>query len=119
MKGAIGYLARLHAAVALGLALGCAQPHAAELPVVIAQVKPAIVGIGTVFKTRRPPVIMRATGFVVADGLHAITNAHSLPEEIDTKGGEVLAVLITDGTARPATVVEQDLVHDLALLAFK
>ena len=41
----------------------------------IVRVKPAIVGVATVQKTRRPPVKLLATGFVVADGLHVVTNA--------------------------------------------
>jgi len=45
----------------------------------IAIAKPSIVGVGTVQKTRRPPNILRGTGFVVADGLHVITNAHIIP----------------------------------------
>ena len=45
----------------------------------IARVKPSIVGVGTVQKTRRPPSILRGTGFVVADGRHVITNAHVIP----------------------------------------
>lgn len=103
----------------LCLLLASVGSPAAELPDVIERVKPAIVGIGTYQKTRRPPVRMLATGFVVADGLHAVTNAHSIPAELDTAGGETLVVLIGENGARPAAVVKTDPVHDLALLAFK
>jgi len=94
---------------------------AADLPDTIARVKPSIVGIATVQKTRRPPLKLLATGFVVADGRHAITNAHSIPEEIDSVGREFLAVITNEGTVsvRPATVLVSDKVHDLAVLMFE
>lgn len=99
---------------------GASSP-AAELPDTIGRVKPSIVGIATVQKTRRPPLKLLATGFVVADGRHAITNAHSVPESIDSAGGEQLAV-ITSGrqlSVRPASVISSDKVHDLAVLQFE
>ena len=103
----------------LCLLLASLGSPAAELPDVIDRVKPAVVGIGTYQKTRRPPVRMLATGFVVADGLHAVTNAHSIRAELDTVGGETLVVLVGEDSARPAAVRKTDPVHDLALLAFK
>ena len=98
-----------------------AQPAAAGgLPDTIARVKPGVVGVGTVQKTRRPPVKLLATGFVVADGQHVITNAHAIPDELATGSGEFLAVLTGErnGTAYRAKVVRVDKVHDLALLRF-
>ena len=62
------------------------------LPDTIERVKPAIVGIGTVQKTRRPPGVLGGTGFVVADGNHVITNAHVIPEKLNTRYHEFLAV---------------------------
>ena len=90
------------------------------LPETIARVKPGVVGVGTVEQTRRPPVKLLATGFVVADGNHVITNAHAIPDEMDTLGKETLAVLTGEenGRAYRATVVRMDKVHDLALLHF-
>lgn len=108
----------VHAGVLVALAALSASAEEASLPDVIARVKPAVVGIGTIQKTRRPPVRMLATGFVVADGLHAVTNAHTLPEKLDTAHGEMLAVLLPEGTGRAASLREVDRVHDLALLAF-
>ena len=93
----------------------------AELPDTIARVKSSIVGIATVQKTRRPPIKLLATGFVVADGQHAITNAHAIPEDIDSAGREFLAV-ITGGnepSVRAASLVASDKVHDLAILRFE
>lgn len=90
------------------------------LPDTIAKVKPGVVGVGTVQQTRRPPVKLLATGFVVADGNHVITNAHTIPDEIASSSGEFLAVLTGEqnGKAYPANVVRLDRVHDLALLRF-
>ena len=93
---------------------------AGELPDTIARVKSGVVGVGTVQKTRRPPVKLLATGFVVADGRHVVTNAHAIPDELARDSKESLAVLTGErnGTAYPAKVIRLDKVHDLALLRF-
>jgi S1-C subfamily serine protease len=90
------------------------------LPETIAKVKAGVVGVGTVQQTRRPPVNLLATGFVVADGNHVITNAHVIPDTIDDSAKEILAVLTAErnGKAYPAAIVRVDKVHDLALLRF-
>ncbi len=62
-------------------------PSRADLPDTIERILPSIVGIGTVQKTRRPSAKLTGTGFVVGDGRHVITNAHVIPEEIDTVSG--------------------------------
>jgi hypothetical protein len=59
--------------------------------------KPSIVAIGTFEKTRRPPPNFRGTGFVVADGLHVIINAHVLGEKIDTEKRKPSAFLPARG----------------------
>ena len=102
-------------------ALWSASASCAELPETIARVKPSIVGIATVQKTRRPPLKLLATGFVVADGRHAITNAHTIPETIDSAGREFLAVIIggNEPGVRAARVIASDKVHDLAILEFE
>jgi len=85
----------------------------------IEKVKPSIVGVGTVQKTRRPPNILRGTGFVVADGLHVITNAHVIPEKLTDKKREYLAVFVGQGRTssnRPVRVIAMDEEHDLCLL---
>ena len=107
--------------LALAGVLRGGQAAAAELPDIIARIKPSVVGIATVQKTRRPPLKLLATGFVVADGRHAITNAHSIPEEIDTAGHEILAVItnVDEVSVRPASVLTSDKVHDLAILKFE
>ena len=89
------------------------------LPEVIEKIKPAVVGIGTFQKTRRPPAIFGGTGFVVGDGLHVITNAHVLPEKIDGEKKEMIAVFAGKANLidmREATKIADDRDHDLAVL---
>jgi len=96
------------------------QPgQAEELTEVIDRIRPSIVAVGTVQQTRRPPALFRGTGFVVGDGHHVLTNAHVLPEQLNKRGQETLAVFAGRGRrfeARPATAVAVDEEHDLALL---
>ena len=89
------------------------------LPDTIDRIKPSIVGIGTVQKTRRPPGILCGTGFVVADGKHVVTNAHVIPEKLNKRYHEFLAVF----TGRDknisfirAEVILTDRKYDLALV---
>jgi S1-C subfamily serine protease len=89
------------------------------LPDTVDKIKPAIVAVGTYQKTRRPPAIFRGTGFVVTDGLHVVTNAHVLPDKIDTEKREFVAVFAGKGEVsdvREATQVAYDPDHDLAVL---
>jgi S1-C subfamily serine protease len=56
---------------------------------------------------------------VVASGLLVATNDHVLPDTIDTKNRQALAVFVgrgSDARVREATVVARDPDHDLALL---
>ena len=94
----------------------------AGLPETIAQVRPSVVGIGTIQKTRVPKLKLQATGFVVADGLHVITNAHVLSGELQSSRGEHLVVLVGSGRKpgiRQAEVIKIDKKYDLALLKLK
>lgn len=90
----------------------------AELTQTIKKVKPAIVGIGTFQQTRSPPVKFLGTGFVVADGLHVVTNAHVVPK-LDAQHKEAHVVITGKGQKpdlRKVIVVAMDREHDLALL---
>ena len=85
----------------------------------VEKIKPSIVAIGTYQKTRRPPAIFRGTGFVIANGLYVATNAHVLPEKLDTDKREYIAVFAGKGEApdiREATKVAEDRDHDFAVL---
>ena len=89
------------------------------LPQTIEIVRPSIVAIGTILHTRAPPANFLGTGFAVGDGLHIITNAHVVPQNLNTEKKESLAVFVGRGAsakARSATIVEVDVEHDLALL---
>ncbi len=105
------------------LALCTALPaRAAELVATIERVKPSIVGIATYLPTRNPAVRFRGSGFVVADGLHAITNAHVVEGEIDFRNKETMVLLVGRGQRVQLRETEQvgtDADHDLALLRFK
>lgn len=93
--------------------------NAAELPELIEAVKPSIVAIGTYSKTRSPPFMMRGTGFAIGNGSVLATNAHVLPEKLDTAIGEMLVMQLPaqGGTQlRGMQLVASDKSHDLALL---
>jgi serine protease Do len=110
--------------VALLVLLLVAEVRGASLPDVIDRVRPSVVGVGTAYPPRQPnrqgdPVSYRGTGFVVGNGLQVITNAHVIPEKLDTDNNESLAIFSGRGakaTAYLATVVETDTEHDLVLL---
>jgi len=104
--------------MALWIAPAVAQPPPGESLVdTIAVVKRSIVALGTFEATRRPPALFQATGFVVDDGNHVLTNAHVIDLELAAK--EQLSVFQMAGERlerRPATVVSVDPAHDVALL---
>jgi len=92
---------------------------AQNLPDTIEKIKPAIVGIGTFQRTRRPPSIFRGTGFAIGDGLHIVTNAHVFPEKVDSERKEIVAVFAGKANAieiREATKVAESRDHDIAVL---
>lgn len=99
-----------------------APPARADLPSSINKVKPSVVIVGTFKATNNPRFTLRGTGFVVAEGNLAITNAHVIPEgsEADTETKMAVQVRIgqSDLQMRFATVLEIDKTHDLALLKF-
>jgi serine protease Do len=98
---------------------GAPAADTVALPDIIDKIKPAIVVVGAFQKTRRPPSIFRGTGFVIADGLHVVTNAHVVPEKLDIEKKEVVAVFAGKANlveVREATKVGEDRDHDLAIL---
>ena len=101
------------------LCLLTVSPVRAALPDIIDKIRPAVVAVGTVQPTRRPPAQFRASGFAVANGQYVLTNAHVIPEMLDTQQKEYLAVFTGRGQrfeGRTATTVAMDHEHDLALL---
>ncbi len=93
--------------------------HAGELARTIAAVKGSVVGVGSFLKTRSPAIAFTGTGFIVDDGLSVITNAHVVPEFLNTENRETLGIVIARGAEiefRPAVLVSLDRAHDLAHL---
>jgi len=93
----------------------------AALPDVVERVKTSVVAVGTFEKTRSPPFIFRGTGFAVDDGTLIATNAHVLPDVLQTEGRETMMVLVSvpgarEPQAREAKAIAVDKEHDLALL---
>lgn len=91
----------------------------AELGDVIAKVKTSVVGVGLHTPTGRPKNSLNGTGFVIADGLHIVTNNHVLPQYLEPELLEKMAVFIGTGknaVVRKATIVARDNYHDLAIL---
>ncbi len=93
--------------------------QAAELADTVARIKTSVVAVGTLQPTRQPPAQFQATGFVVGQGRHILTNAHALPDFLDTQNKETLAIFIGQGQrveTRPARKIASDPHYDLALL---
>jgi len=107
----------------VGLALaGWLSPATADLADTIVKIKPAILGVGSLHPTRTPRARIFGTAFVVADGRHAVTNAHVIEQSLETARNERLVVFVGQGPnpqARAATKVAVDAEHDLALLRFE
>ena len=104
----------------LGL-LSAVPPGRADdtLAQVIARIKPSVVGVGSVQKTRTPPMTFIGTGFVTDDGLSVLTCAHVIQKLLDANPNEVIGILTGQGDTaqfRPASVRAIDAEHDLALL---
>jgi S1-C subfamily serine protease len=121
----IDFLANIVRPIAMTLLLCLlhASPGIAQtLPETIARIKPSIVGIGTFQKTRSPATVFNGTGFVVADGRHAITNAHVVAKDLNIERLEGLIVLVGSAEGaegRPSQIVAVDRARDLALLRFE
>lgn len=95
---------------------GWAKP----LPDLIDSVRPSVVAVGTYSPSGSPPAKFRGTGFVVGNGLQIVTNLHVLPETLDSKHFEQLAIFVGRPNSRVewriASVQATDPEHDLALL---
>ena len=110
----------LLAFLAVGPVPAAAAPTPDPLPATVARIKPSVVGVGTMLKTRQPATIFTGTGFVVGDGLSVITNAHVIPERMDVARMEELGIVVGSGPEtvgfRTARLVGLDREHDLAHL---
>lgn len=109
---------RALAAAVLAL-LASAPARCASFGQVIAAVKPSVVGIGTYQPSRSPAIVFVATGFVTGDGLSVITNAHAMPDTLDSEHNEALGIVVARGDKldfQPARLAALDRLHDLAHL---
>jgi S1-C subfamily serine protease len=99
---------------------GCA---ALELPDLIAQARPSVVGVGTFEALRAPQNVLGGTGFIVGNGRFVVTNHHVAAGQAEiTDKASQLVVFLGRGKSpdvRPARVVAQDKFHDLAVLAIE
>jgi S1-C subfamily serine protease len=105
----------------LAATLAALRPASAALPEQIERIKPSVVAVGTFQLTRSPQFAFRGTGFVVGDGTLVATNAHVVPDSIDSDKLETIAILASTGSGRGVQVREAkvaglDRDHDLALL---
>lgn len=102
------------------LCAGMSQAAAQDLPRTVVRVKPSVIGVGTMLKTRQPAVVFVGTGFAVGDGLSIITNAHVIPDKLDAGRMEELGIVTGSGpesvSFRSARLVGLDREHDLAHL---
>ena len=118
----LGTLRRRHYALAAcACLLAIPTLNAADLPSLIEQIRPSVVGVGSHQALRRPPNSLRGTGFVVADGNLVITNAHVVAAKLDDESREQRVVFVGRGkkpSVRIAQVIKTDRTHDLALLRF-
>jgi S1-C subfamily serine protease len=90
----------------------------------LAVVKRSVVAVGTFERTRAPPFLFRGSGFAVADGRVIVTNAHVLPDVVDSARNETLAILLpgasgTEAQVREVHRIAVDADVDLALLGLE
>jgi serine protease Do len=91
-----------------------------ELSHTIEVVKTSIVGVATLQRARSPAINFMGTGFAVGDGSLVVTNAHVVPEVMDSSKMESLVVIIARSGREPevrnTVQVAHDKEHDLVLL---
>lgn len=93
--------------------------RAEDLIQVIDDVKPSVVGIGSLQQTRGPAVGFIGTGFVIGDGYTVITAAHVVNDLVNKGQTATLGILVRtadNAQFRAATLVAMDKEHDLARL---
>ncbi len=108
--------------VSLMLTLVSVVTNAGDLPTLITNIKPGVVGVGTTQHTRRPPHSLKGTGFVVGDGSLVLTNEHVISKDLNEAKFEKLVIFAGSGKnirGHEALVIATDKKHDIALLRHK
>jgi S1-C subfamily serine protease len=121
LRGVVERVGNIAVVAALLLCLFIPGANAAGVIATIERVKGSIVAVGTYGRTRSPPFQFRGTGFAVGDGTLIATNAHVLPDAIDSEHFEILAILVPGPERdkvqfREARKITVDPGTDLALL---
>ncbi len=109
--------------LALLLGGGCAALlpalAGAQLADTVPRIRPAVVAVGTFMANRNPSFRFLGTGFAVGDGRLIATNAHVIPDVLDSARMETLAIAVGNaqgGSVRRAQVAASDRGRDLAVL---
>ena len=92
---------------------------ASTLPDIIVKNKPAIVAVGTVMPKRSPSALFMGTGFAIGDGSLIVTNAHVVPDNLNSVEFETLAIFQRQNEqikALKVKLVGIDKTHDIAVL---
>lgn len=103
------------------MVFGTCQVFSEEFTKVVETVTPSVVAIGMYTPIENSGNQVLGTGFVVADGKHAVTNYHVVSKILDPQIVQHYVVITGKGTkiqAFKAEVLEIDPLHDLALLEF-
>lgn len=114
-------VARVVARAASAITIAAFCSHAsADLPDAVDRLKRSVVVVGTYNPTAAPRFQMKGTGFAVGDGNLILTNAHVVEAGPADAAPAPLMVQVwvdkTERQARPATLIDTDKAHDLALL---
>ena len=113
--------------LSLGAASAEAHDSGSDLITTIEKVRMSVVAVGTVRPAKRtgaerPPATYQGTGFVVGNGQYVVSNLHVVPEVLDHKNNEILAVFSGRGDEAlgvAVDVIKKDSEHDLVLLKLK
>lgn len=103
------------------MVFGTCQVVSEEFTKVVETITPSVVAIGIYTPIENSGNQVLGTGFVVADGKHAVTNYHVVSKILDPQIVQHYVVITGKGAkiqAFKAEVLEIDPLHDLALLEF-
>ncbi len=103
----------------LSILLASLDALANPLADTVDRIKPSIVGVGSFMPKRAPRAQFLGTGFAIGNGTLVATNAHVLPNALQSKNKERLAVFIKKNgkdSLYYADTIAVDQIHDIAVL---